>query len=70
MVRRGQKLASCLRGPQNQLHLRALVTRLRQLTELRTSQLNQQRLVTDRAVQTSFQKVLDVIQRSGAATYL
>ncbi len=35
----------CL-APQTQLELRALVTRLRQLTEVRTAQLNQQRLVT------------------------
>ena len=33
-------------APQNQQHLRALVTRLRQLTEIRTVQLNQQRLIT------------------------
>ena len=36
----------CL-APHSQQHLRALVTRLRQLTEVRTAQLNQQRLVTD-----------------------
>jgi transposase len=47
----------CL-APQNQQHLRALVTRLRQLTEIRTAQLNQQRLVTDRSVQASFIKLL------------
>ena len=47
----------CL-APQSQQHLRALVTRLRQLTEVRTAQLNQQRLVTDRAVAASFRKVL------------
>ena len=47
----------CL-APQNQQHLRALVTRLRQLTEIRTAQLNQQRLVTDRSVQASFAKLL------------
>jgi transposase len=33
-------------APQNQQNLRALVTRLRQLTEIRTVQLNQQRLIT------------------------
>jgi transposase len=38
--------------------LRALVTRLRQLTEIRTAQLNQQRLVTDRSVQASITKLL------------
>ena len=52
----------CL-APQNQQHLRALVTRLRQLTEVRTAQLNQQRLVTDRAVQASFRKVLAFLAR-------
>ncbi len=50
-------------APQNQQHLRALVTRLRQLTEIRTAQLNQQRLVTDRAVQASFKKLLAVLAR-------
>jgi transposase len=52
----------CL-APQNQQHLRALVTRLRQLTDIRTAQLNQQRLVTDRAVQASFKKLLAVVAR-------
>ena len=47
----------CL-APQNQQHLRALVTRLRQLTEIRTAQLNQQRLVMDGSVQASFSKLL------------
>jgi len=49
--------ALCL-APQSQQHLRALVTRLRQLTEVRTAQLNQRRLVTDRSVQASFTKML------------
>jgi transposase len=52
----------CL-APESQQHLRALVTRLRQLTEMRAVQLNQQRLVTDRAVQASFKKVLAVLTR-------
>jgi transposase len=52
----------CL-APQNQQHLRALVTRLRQLTEIRTAQLNQQRLVNDRSVQTSFRKLLAFVER-------
>jgi transposase len=47
----------CL-APQSQQHLRALVTRLRQLTEIRTAQLNQRRLVTDGRVQASFTKLL------------
>jgi len=53
---------ACL-APQSQQHLRALVTRLRQLTDIRTAQLNQQRLVTDRAVQLSFKKLLAVLAR-------
>jgi transposase len=36
--------------PPTQQHLRALVTRLRQLTQLRTAQRNQKRLVTDTTV--------------------
>jgi transposase len=52
----------CL-APQSQQHLRALVTRLRQLTDIRTAQLNQQRLVTDRSVQASFAKLLALIAR-------
>jgi len=47
----------CL-ASKSQQHLRALVTRLRQLTDIRTAQRNQQRLVTDRAVQASFGKML------------
>ena len=52
----------CL-APQSQLHLRALVTRLRQLTDIRTAQLNQQRLVTDRSVQASFTSLLAFLAR-------
>ena len=52
----------CL-APASQRHLRALVTRLRQLTEVRTAQLNQQRLITDPAVQASFAELLSVIAR-------
>lgn len=47
----------CL-APQAQLELRARVTRLRQLTEVRTAQLNQQRLVTNQAVREGFEKML------------
>ncbi len=50
----------CL-APENQQHLRALVTRLRQLTDVRSAQLNQQRLVTDREVQASFKKLLALL---------
>src|ERR1700691_1025861 len=52
----------CL-AAKSQQHLRALVTRLRQLTDIRTAQLNQQRLVTDRAVQSSFKKLLAMLAR-------
>jgi transposase len=51
---------ACL-APENQQHLRALVTRLRQLTEMRVVQLNQQRLVSDRKVQASFKKLLALL---------
>jgi len=47
----------CL-APRTQLELRARVTRLRQLTEVRTAQLNQQRLVVNRAVQDGFRQML------------
>jgi transposase len=47
----------CL-APQTQLELRARVTRLRQLTEVRTAQRNQQRLVTNPAVRDMFGKML------------
>ena len=47
----------CL-APQTQVELRARVTRLRQLTEVRTAQLNQQRLVSNPAVQAGFKKML------------
>jgi len=50
----------CL-APENQQHLRALVTRLRQLTSMRVVQLNQQRLVSDRKVQASFKKLLALL---------
>jgi len=46
-----------------QQHLRALVTRLRQLTELRTAQRNQRRLITDSAVQACFDELLALVQR-------
>jgi transposase len=52
--------ALCL-APQTQLELRARVTRLRQLTEVRTAQLNQQRLVTNPAVQKGFREMLALL---------
>ena len=54
-TRKSQPL--CL-APPTQLELRAHVTRLRQLTEVRTAQLNQQRLVTNPAVQKSFARMM------------
>ena len=50
-------------APQTQLELRARVTRLRQLTEIRTAQLNQQRLVINPAVQRGFRKMLKFLAR-------
>jgi len=54
-------------APRSQQQLRALVTRLRQLTQLRTAQLNQQRLVTAPAVQASFEELLALIARQTRA---
>jgi len=45
----------------SQRQLRALVTRLRQVTQLRTAQLNQSRLVTEPALIAYFNKMLDFI---------
>lgn len=50
-------------APRVQQQLRALVTRLRQLTDLRTAQLNQQRLITEPVVHRSFAKLLDEVER-------
>lgn len=50
----------CL-APQTQLELRARVTRLRQLTEVRTAQLNQRRLVTHPAIQKGFGEMLALL---------
>jgi transposase len=47
----------CL-APTTQFELRARVTRLRQLTEVRTAQSNQQRLVTNTAVRKGFSAML------------
>ena len=46
-----------------QQQLKAMVTRLRQLTELRAAQRNQRLLVTDKVVLKSFRKLLDLVQR-------
>ncbi len=53
---------TCL-APAQQHRLRALVTRLRQLTCLRTAQLNQQRLITDPSVEVSFHQMLALINQ-------
>jgi transposase len=45
----------------SQQQLRALVTRLRQVTQLRTAQMNQSRLVTEPALVDYFNKMLDFI---------
>jgi transposase len=57
-VKQSQPL--CL-APRTQQHLRALVTRLRQLTDIRTAQLNQQRLIRESVVQSSFLDLLAFI---------
>jgi transposase len=44
-----------------QRQVRALVTRLRQLTELRVAQRNQQRLITDPRLQSSFDELLSLL---------
>lgn len=59
-TRRSQPV--CLSSASQQ-QLRALVTRLRQLTEVRTAQLNQARLVTDPAVVTLIDELLAVVAR-------
>src|SRR6202789_1604850 len=46
-----------------QQQLKAMVTRLRQLTELRAAQRNQRLLVTDKMVLKSFRKLLDLVQK-------
>ena len=47
----------------SQLRVRALVTRLRQLTAIRTAQRNQRRLVTEPIVQASFDQLLALLKR-------
>ena len=48
---------------EKQQRLAALVTRLRQLTELRTAQTNQRRLVTDKVALASFAELLSLVAR-------
>jgi len=47
----------------SQLRLRSLVTRLRQLTAIRTAQRNQSRLITDPAILASFAELLNLLKR-------
>jgi len=46
-----------------QQHLRALVTRLRQLVDLRTAQRNQVRLVTDPLIRRAFEPLLELVEK-------
>jgi transposase len=58
-----KKPAPSTLSPPSQQQLRALVTRLRQLTDLRTAQKNQQRLIADPLVQASFDELLALLKR-------
>lgn len=53
-----KRLSACTPASAEQLRLKALVTRLRQLTELQTAQRNQRRLVRETTVLASFHEVL------------
>src|SRR5271169_2249994 len=59
---RTKKSKPCSPGDVGQQHLRALVTRLRQLTDLQTAQRNQRLLVTDATVQGLCQQLLAVVK--------
>jgi len=58
-----KKPAPSTLSPPSQQQLRALVTRLRQLTDLRTAQKNQQRLIENPLVQASFDELLALLKR-------
>jgi transposase len=58
-----KRVAPCRPASQTQQRLAALVTRLRQLTELRTAQMNQRRLVTEPVALGSFAELLGLIAR-------
>jgi len=58
-VRKSQPM---LVAPRAQQQLRAQVTRLRQLTSLRTAQRNQARLIDDPVIQRSFTELLKLIE--------
>lgn len=56
-----KRLAPSLPPSPRQEHLKAMVTRLRQLTDLQTAQRHQRRLVTDAAVLQGFTQLLAVV---------
>lgn len=58
-----KRIVACSPAGAAQERLQALVTRLRQLTELRTSQTNQRRLVREAGVLANFQEMLGLIAR-------
>jgi transposase len=60
---RAKKSKPCSPGSTQQEHLRALVTRLRQLTDLQTAQRNQSRLVTDVTAQALFKELLLLVKQ-------
>ncbi len=58
-----KRIKPCEPASEAQQHLAALVTRLRQLTELKTAQTNQRRLVSDPMVLRSFEDMLGLLSR-------
>jgi transposase len=58
-----KRIVACTPASAAQERLAALVTRLRQLTELRAAQANQRRLVSDPSVGKSFEEILALITR-------
>jgi transposase len=58
-----KRIVPCKPASEAQERLTALVTRLRQLTELRTAQTNQRRLVTDPTALKTFEEMLALITR-------
>jgi transposase len=58
-----KRIKPCEPASEAQDHLTALVTRLRQLTDVRTAQLNQRRLVTDPTVLRGVEEMLALITR-------
>jgi transposase len=58
-----KRIKPCEPASEAQDHLQALVTRLRQLTDVRTAQLNQRRLVSDPTVLRGVEEMLALIAR-------